>query len=71
MKPGLFYWLTRAINQGDRGAELLRNVVAAGMTAKQFDQAGLFLQADQRVQSQVSRKGKRRCKRKQQQIDLR
>ena len=52
-----FYWLTRAIKQGDRGAELLRNVVAAGMTAEQFDQAGLFLQADQPIQSQARGKG--------------
>lgn len=34
-----FYWLTRATEQGDRDAEVLRCIVAAGMTAGQFDEA--------------------------------
>lgn len=65
-----FYWLTRAIKQGDNGADLLRKAVAASMTAAQFDQAGLFLRADQFVQSKTRGQGNRRRKRKQQQIDL-
>ena len=70
-EAGSFYWLTRAIKQGDRDAEQLCNVVAAGMTAGQFDQAAIFLQADQLVQSQSRRKGDRRCKRTHKQIHLR
>lgn len=32
-----YYWLTRAIDQGDSDAELLRRVVAAQMSDEQFD----------------------------------
>ena len=46
-----FYWLTRAIEQGDNGAAVLRNVVATDMTDEQFDRAGLLLQES--VQSQA------------------
>jgi TPR repeat protein len=38
-----FYWLTRAVEQGDRDAETLRNHVAAGMTSDQFDRADLMM----------------------------
>lgn len=64
-----FYWLTRAIKQGDNGADLLRKAVAASMTAAQFDQVELLLQADQIVQGKARGKGNRRGKRKQQQMD--
>lgn len=33
------YWLTRAIEQGDRDAVLLRQVVAVNMTAEQLAEA--------------------------------
>ena len=38
-----FFWLTRAVEQGDRDAETLRNQVAAGMTSEQFDRADLMM----------------------------
>ena len=41
-----FYWLTRAIEQGDKGAEVLRRVVATGMTAEQHARAELLLHED-------------------------
>jgi TPR repeat protein len=34
-----YYWLTRAVEQGDRDAEKLRIYVAAGMTEQEFDEA--------------------------------
>jgi len=34
-----YYWLTRAIEQGDRDAERLRHLVAAGMSDADFDAA--------------------------------
>ena len=34
-----YYWLTRAVEQGDRDAEKLRIYVAAGMTGQEFDEA--------------------------------
>ena len=61
-----FYWLTRAIEQGDNGADVLRKVVATGMTAGQFARADLLLQEEPLVQSQA--RGHRR--RKQRQPDL-
>lgn len=33
-----FYWLSRAVEQGDRDAEVLRRIVAVSMTAEQFDE---------------------------------
>jgi len=65
-----FYWLTRAVEQGDNGAAVLRKVVATGMTAEQFDRAGLLLQEDRRVQSQARGKDHRRGTRKHHQADL-
>ena len=38
-----FFWLSRAVEQGDRDAETLRNHVAAGMTSDQFDRADLMM----------------------------
>ena len=40
-----FYWLTRAIGQGDQGAAVLRQVVAANMTSEQFAEAESLLKA--------------------------
>ena len=57
-----FYWLTRAIQQGDSGAVVLRKVVAAGMTAEQFDRAGLLLQEDSPVRGLAGNKVRRVCK---------
>lgn len=34
-----FYWLTRAVEQGDRDADLLRQVLSATMTDAQFGMA--------------------------------
>ncbi len=34
-----YYWLTRAVEQGDRDAEKLRIYVAAGMSEGEFEQA--------------------------------
>jgi TPR repeat protein len=34
-----FYWLSRAVEQGDRDADLLRQVLSATMTDAQFDVA--------------------------------
>lgn len=34
-----YYWLTRAVEQGDADAEKLRRHVAAGMTDPEFDAA--------------------------------
>ena len=69
-KARSFYWLTRAIEQGDNGAAVLRKVVATGMTGEQFARAELLLQEDWLVQSQARGKDHRRRKRKQHQIDL-
>lgn len=33
------YWLTRAIGQGDKGAAVLRQIVAANMTPEQLTEA--------------------------------
>ncbi|MGB5304727.1 MAG: sel1 repeat family protein [Gammaproteobacteria bacterium] len=38
-----FYWLTRAIGQGDKDAALLRQHVAASMTPAQFARAELLI----------------------------
>ena len=38
-----YYWLSRAIDQGDTDARLLLQVVAFSMTADQIDQARLML----------------------------
>ena len=65
-----FYWLTCAIEQGDNGADVLRKVVAAGMTDEQFVQAGLLLKAGRQVQSQTGRKCHHRRKHKQYQAGL-
>ncbi len=51
-----FYWLTCAIEQGDSGAEILRNVVAAGMTDEQFVRARSLLKTGRPVQGQTGRK---------------
>jgi TPR repeat protein len=40
-----FYWLTRAIEQGDTGAAVLRQVVAVNMTDAQFAEAQLLIKA--------------------------
>ena len=40
-----FYWLTRAIEQGDAGAVVLRQVVAVNMTDEQFAEAEALLKA--------------------------
>lgn len=40
-----FYWLSRAIGQGDKGAAVLRQVVAATMTPEQFAEAESLLRA--------------------------
>jgi len=48
-----FYWLTRAIEQGDNGADVLRKVVAIGMTAEQTARAELLLQEDRLVRIQA------------------
>ena len=58
-----FYWLTRAIEQGDNGAAVLRKVVAAGMSAEQLARARLLLQEDRVVQSQARGMVHRRRKR--------
>jgi TPR repeat protein len=34
-----YYWLTRAIGQGDKDAQTLLHAVAAAMTQEQFEQA--------------------------------
>jgi TPR repeat protein len=44
-----FYWLTRAIEQGDTGADVLRKAVATGMTAEQYARVELLLQEDHQV----------------------
>ena len=59
-----FYWLTRAIEQGDSGAAALRKVVAAGMSAEQLARARLLLQEDRVVQNQARGMVHRRRKRK-------
>lgn len=38
-----FYWLTRAIDQGDRDAEILRNNIAVGMSSDELDRADLMI----------------------------
>ena len=65
-----FYWLTRAIEQGDNGAAVLRKVVAAGMTEAQYQQALVLLQEHWLLQSKASRKENRSRKCKQHQDDL-
>ena len=67
-KARSFYWLTRAIEQGDHGADVLRKVVATDMTAEQLARAELLLQEERLVQSQA--RGYRRRKRKQRQPGL-
>ena len=64
-----FYWLTRAIEQGDNGAAVLRKVVSAGMTEAQYQQALLLLQEHWLLQSKAGRKENRSRKCKQQQDD--
>ena len=65
-----FYWLTCAMEQGDSGAEVLRKVVAAGMTEEQYFRAVLLLSAGRPVQGQTGRKRHHRHKHKQQQTGL-
>jgi TPR repeat protein len=65
-----FYWLTCAIEQGDSGAVVLRKVVAAGMSAEQFDRAKLLLKEGRLVQSRVGKKLHRRRNSKQHQTGL-
>jgi TPR repeat protein len=38
-----YYWLSRAIEQGDRGAKTLLHVVAASMSQQQFEHARQLL----------------------------
>mgnify|MGYP001609391444 CR=1 FL=1 len=54
-----FYWLTRAVEQGDKGADVLRKVVATGMTAEQYARAELLLQEDRLVRIQARGKDHR------------
>jgi TPR repeat protein len=65
-----FYWLTRAIEQGDSGAVVLRKVVAAGMSAEQFTRARALMQDAWVVQGQARGKTCRRRKRKQHPADF-
>ena len=65
-----FYWLTRAIQQGDSGAVVLRKVVAAGMSAEQFDRAELLLKEGRLVQGRGGKKLHRRRNSKQHQTSL-
>ena len=65
-----FYWLTCAMEQGDSGAEVLRKVVAAGMTEEQFVRARLLLEAGRPIQSRTRRERHRRRKHKQHQAGL-
>lgn len=65
-----YYWLTCAIEQGDSGAEVLRKVVAAGMSDEQFNHARSLLSAGRPVQEQSGRKRRRSRKHKQQQARL-
>jgi len=58
-----FYWLTRAVEQGDNGAAALRKVVAAGMSAEQVARARLLLQEDRVVQSKARGQPHRRPER--------
>jgi TPR repeat protein len=39
-----FYWLTKAYEQGDTNADLLRQHVAAGMTPGEFDEVDALLE---------------------------
>ena len=65
-----FYWLTCAVEQGDSGAEVLRKVVAAGMTEEQFVRARLLLKAGRPIQSRTRRERHRRRKHTQHQDGL-
>lgn len=65
-----FYWLTRAIEQGDEDAAVLRRVVAASMTAEQFAQAESLIQEGSAVQSPAVRNIRRRRRSKQRLTDL-
>jgi len=65
-----FYWLTCAIEQGDSGAGVLRNVVAAGMTDEQFVRARLLLNNGRPVQDQAGRKRRHRRRHLQSQTSL-
>jgi len=65
-----FYWLTRAIEQGDSGAVVLRKVVAAGMSAEQLTRARALMQDARAVQGQARGKTCRRRKRKQHPADF-
>lgn len=65
-----FYWLTCAAEQGDRGADVLRKTVAAGMTREQFVRAELLLSAGRPVRDQTGRKRQHRHTHNQQQTVL-
>jgi TPR repeat protein len=65
-----FYWLTCAIEQGDSGADVLRKVVAAGMTEEQIIRARLLLKAGRPVQGKTGRKRHHSRKHKQHQTGL-
>lgn len=65
-----FYWLTCAMEKGDSGAEVLRKVVAAGMTEEQLVRARLLLKAGRPIQSRTGRERYRRRTHKQHQAGL-
>ena len=54
-----FYWLTRDIEQCENGADVLRKVVATGMTAEQYARVELLLQGARLVRIQARGKDHR------------
>ncbi len=55
-----YYWLTRAIEQGDREADLLRRNVAINMTDEQFARAMLLVKQHDLGPGSASRNPRRR-----------
>jgi TPR repeat protein len=65
-----FYWLSRAMEQGDEDAALLRRIVATSMTPEQFAQAELLMDEYRALPSPAIRNMRRKRKRKQIRTDL-
>ena len=55
-----YYWLTRAIEQGDEDADLLRCNVAINMTDEQFARARLLLKQRDIIPESATRDPRRR-----------
>lgn len=55
------FWLTRAHEQGDRDADILRRSIATRMTSDQFDQVALLLKSKKTlVQTKATQRSQQR-----------